>query len=165
HWTQDPREGGGRIVGEGCHFVDLMQFWTGAHVTRVHAEAVAARDEQVTDEDNVVVTLRFADGSNGVLAYVAEGDRSLPKERAELFGGGLAFVLEDFRRATLHRGGREEALKLRAQDKGQAGQARAVCALVRAGGPLLTPLEDLANTSRATFRIRESLRAGRPLDV
>jgi len=165
HWTQDPREGGGRIVGEGCHFVDLMQFWTGAHVTRVHAEAVAARDEQVTDEDNVVVTLRFADGSNGVLAYVAEGDRSLPKERAELFGGGLAFVLEDFRRATLHRGGKEEALKLRAQDKGQAGQARAVCALVRAGGPLLTPLEDLANTSRATFRIRESLRAGRPLDV
>ncbi|HEV3467978.1 MAG TPA: bi-domain-containing oxidoreductase [Pyrinomonadaceae bacterium] len=165
HWTQDPREGGGRIVGEVCHFVDLCQFWTGAHVTRVYAESVASRDAHVTEEDNVVITLRFADGSNASVAYVAEGDRSLPKERAELFGGGRAFVLEDFRRATLHRGGGEETVRLRAQDKGQAAQARAVCALVREGGPLPTPLEDLANTSRATFRIRESLRAGRPLDV
>lgn len=165
HWAQDPREGGGRIVGEVCHFVDLCQFWAGAPVTRVYAESVAGRDEQVTDEDNVVITLRFADGSNAAIAYVAEGDKSLPKERAEIFGGGRAFVLEDFRRATLHRGGKEETVKLRAQDKGQAAHARAVCRLVREGGEPLTPLEDLANTSRATFRIRESLRAGRPLDV
>ena len=165
HWTQDPREGGGRIVGEVCHFVDLCQFWTGAHVTRVYAESIAGRDEQVTDEDNVMVTLRFADGSNAAIAYVAEGDKSLPKERVEIFGGGRAFVLEDFRRAAEHRGGREETFKLRAQDKGQAAQARAVCAVVLGGGEAPTPLDDLANTSRATFRIRESLRAGRALDV
>lgn len=165
HWTQDAREGGGRIVGEGCHFVDLMQFWAGAPVTRVYAEAIAGRDEQAAEEDNVLVTLRFADGSNGALAYVAEGDKSLPKERVEIFGGGRAFVIEDFRSATLHRGGRQETLKLRAQDKGQAAYARAVCAVVRGGGEAPIPLEDLANTSRATFRIRESVRAGRALDV
>jgi hypothetical protein len=119
----------------------------------------------VTDEDNVMMTLRFADGSNAAVAYLAEGDRSLPKERVEIFGGGRSFVLEDFRRATLHRGGKEETLKLRAQDKGQAAQARAVCAVVREGGEALIPLAELANTSRATFRIRESLRAARPLDV
>jgi predicted dehydrogenase/threonine dehydrogenase-like Zn-dependent dehydrogenase len=165
HWTQDPREGGGRIVGEGCHFVDLCQFWTGAPVTRVYAEPVTARDEQVTDEDNVVVTLRFADGSNAVVAYLAEGDKSLPKERVEIFGGGRSFVLDDFRRATLHRKGRAETVKLRAQDKGLAAQARAVCAVVTEGGEAPIPFAELANTARATFRIRESLRAARPLDV
>jgi predicted dehydrogenase len=165
HWTQDEREGGGRIVGEACHFIDLCQFWTGAPVARVYAEPISSRDEQVTDEDNVMMTLRFADGSNATVAYVAEGDKPLAKERVEIFGGGRSFVLEDFRRATLHRGGKEEAVKLRAQDKGQAAQARAVCAVVREGGEAPIPLEELANTSRATFRIRESLRAARPLEV
>jgi predicted dehydrogenase/threonine dehydrogenase-like Zn-dependent dehydrogenase len=165
HWTQDLREGGGRIVGEVCHFVDLLQFWAGAPVTRVYAEAVAGADEQTIDEDSLMITLRFADGSNGVVAYLAEGDRALGKERVEIFGGGSSFVLEDFRRAITYRGGREEVLKLRAQDKGQAAQARAVCAVVEGRGPSPFTLEDLANTTRATFRIRESLRTGRALDV
>ena len=97
HWTQDEREGGGRIVGEVCHFVDLLQFWTGAPVTRVYAEQVAGGgDEQATDADSVMITLRFADGSNASIAYLAEGDRALAKERVEIFGGGRSFVLEDF---------------------------------------------------------------------
>jgi polar amino acid transport system substrate-binding protein len=142
-----------------------LQFWAGAPVTRVYAEAVAGEDEQAVDEDSVMITLRFADGSNGVVAYLAEGDRALGKERVEIFGGGSAFVLEDFRRAFLYRGGREEVLKLRAQDKGQAAQARAACAVVEGRAPAPHTLEELANTTRATFRIRESLRLGRALDV
>jgi polar amino acid transport system substrate-binding protein len=142
-----------------------LQFWAGAPVTRVYAEAVAGEDEQAVDEDSLMLTLRFADGSNGVVAYLAEGDRSLAKERVEIFGGGSTFVLEDFRRAAMYRGGREEVLKLRAQDKGQAAQARAACAVVEGGGPAPVTLEELANTSRATFRALESLRTGRALDV
>ena len=165
HWTQDQQEGGGRIVGEACHFVDLCRFWTGAPVTRVYAESITSADEQVTEEDSVMITLRFADGSNAAIAYLAEGDKSLAKERVEIFGGGRSFVLEDFRRAAGHRGGREEVFKLRAQDKGQAAQARAVCAVVREGGEAPIPLDELANTSRATFRIRESLRDARAVDV
>lgn len=165
HWTQDEREGGGRIVGEVGHFIDLMQFWAGAPVTRVYAESTVSDDEQAVDEDSVVITLRFADGSNGVIAYLAEGDRALAKERVEILGGGLSFVLEDFRRAVMYRGGREEALKLRAQDKGQTAQAKAACAVVMGGAQPPSTLEELANTTRATFRIRESLRAGRALDV
>jgi predicted dehydrogenase len=165
HWTQDERVGGGRIVGEVCHFVDLLQFWAGAHVTRVSAEAVAGEDEQAVDEDSVIITLRFADGSNGTIAYLAEGDKALAKERVEIFGGGKTFVLEDFRRASTYREGREEVLKLRAQDKGQAAQARAACAVVTKGATPPFTLEDLANTTRATFRIRESLRTGRALEV
>ena len=121
--------------------------------------------ERAVDEDSVVITLRFADGSNGCVAYLAEGDRALAKECVEIFGGGRSFVLEDFRRAVMYRGGREEVLKPRAQDKGQAAQARAVCAVVAGSEPSPFTLEELANTTRATFRIRESLRTGRALDV
>ncbi|HEX8072212.1 MAG TPA: bi-domain-containing oxidoreductase [Pyrinomonadaceae bacterium] len=165
HWTQDPRAGGGRIVGEVCHFLDLMQFFTGAPPVRVYAEAVAARSREVVDEDSVVVTVRFADGSNGTVAYVAEGDAALPKERVELFGGGRAFVLEDFRRAQLYRGGREEQIKLRAQDKGQAAEVRALCAMVRAGTPAPITLAELSAATRATFRILDALRTGAPQQV
>jgi predicted dehydrogenase/threonine dehydrogenase-like Zn-dependent dehydrogenase len=165
HWIQDPREGGGRIIGEVCHFIDLMHFLTGAVTTRVYAESVASRNEETVDEDSIVVTLRFSDGSNGQIAYLAEGDRALPKERIEIFGGGKTFVIEDFRSATLYEGGRERTAKLRAQDKGQAEEVRALCAMVRADAPAPIALQDLAATTRATFRIRDSLRTGRAMEV
>ena len=165
HWIQDPREGGGRIIGEVCHFIDLMQFLTGAVTTRVYAEAIAGRDHAAVNEDSVFITLRFADGSNGSIAYLAEGDKAMSKERVEIFGGGKAFVLEDFRSATSHSGGKEKRLKLRGQDKGQANEVREVCRVVLEGGPAPIALEDLAATTRATFRIMESLRTGLPADV
>jgi polar amino acid transport system substrate-binding protein len=165
HWTQDPREGGGRIIGEVCHFVDLMHFLTGALTTRVYAEAVMSRNHEVVDEDSVFITLRFSDGSNGSIAYLAEGDKALPKERIEIFGEGKAFVLDDFRSATAYRNGREEQTKLRIQDKGQAEEVRAVCEVVLKGGDAPIALDDLAQTTRATFRIRESLRTGQAVDV
>jgi predicted dehydrogenase/threonine dehydrogenase-like Zn-dependent dehydrogenase len=165
HWLQDPREGGGRIIGEGCHFVDLMQYLTGSLVTRVYAESISSRNQEMVDEDNVFITLRFADGSNGVIAYLSEGDRSMPKERVEIFSEGRSFVLDDYRSATLYRNGREEAMKPRAQDKGQADETRAVCDVVLKGLPAPISLDDLATTTRATFRIRESLRTGQPMSV
>jgi polar amino acid transport system substrate-binding protein len=164
-WIQDPREGGGRIVGEVCHFIDLMQFLTGALTTRVYAEAIASRNQEIVDEDSVMITLRFGDGSNGSIAYLAEGDRALAKERIEIFGGGKTFVIEDFRSAALYEGGRERRTKLRAQDKGQAEEVRALCAMVREGTPAPIALGDLAATTRATFRIRESLRTGQAIEV
>ena len=164
-WIQDPREGGGRIVGEVCHFVDLMQFLTGSTVTRVFAEKTAARDAEIVEEDSVFVTLRFADGSNGSIAYLAEGDRALPKERVEIFGEGRTFVLDDFRGATAYRDGREKRIGGRGQDKGQADEVRAVCAAVLAGGPAPITLAELAATTRATFRIRDSLRTGEAKEV
>ncbi|HYG82798.1 MAG TPA: bi-domain-containing oxidoreductase [Pyrinomonadaceae bacterium] len=161
HWLQDPVEGGGRIVGEVCHFVDLMHFLTGSRVTRVYAEPIAGRDEEAVDEDNVFVTLRFADGSNGSIAYLSEGDKAMPKERVEVIGGGKSFVLDDFRGAAQYAGGREEVVRPRQQDKGQADEARAVCEMVLKGGEAPIALDDLAATTRATFAMLESLRTGR----
>ena len=165
HWIQDPQVGGGRIVGEVCHFIDVMQFMTGAPPVRVFAEPIAARNHEIVDEDSVLITIGFADGSHGVIAYLAEGDAALAKERVEIFGGGSSFVLEDFRRASLFRQGREEQIKSRAQDKGQAAEVRALCAMVRDGTPSPFTLAELAATTRATFRIRESLRTGEAMQV
>jgi predicted dehydrogenase len=165
HWTQSPEEGGGRIVGEVCHFVDLMQFWTGAPPASVFAESIRSDNSETVDADSVFITLRFADGSTGCIAYLAEGDRALPKERVEIFGAGRSFVIEDFRAAISYRGGREEKSKLRATDKGQAGLVRAVCAAVLEGKPVPIQLEELAATTRATFRIIDSLRTGQPVKL
>jgi polar amino acid transport system substrate-binding protein len=165
HWIQDPNEGGGRIIGEVCHFVDLMQYLTGSLTTRVFAEAISSNNHEVRAEDSVVVTLRFADGSNGVISYLAEGDSALPKERVEIFGAGRSFVLDDFREASTYANGRTKRLRLGSQNKGQPEEIREVCRMVLQGAPAPISLEDLAASARATFAINESLRTGNPVEV
>jgi len=161
HWTQNREEGGGRIVGEVCHFIDLMQFLAGAPPVSVFAESVSAKSSKIVDADSVFITLRFADGSNGAVAYLSEGDKGLAKERLEIFGGGRVFVLDDFRRATLYKDGREEQVVLKAPDKGQQAQVRAVCK----GGIAPISLDEIAATTRATFRVLDSLRERRPFEI
>ncbi len=165
HWTQNAGEGGGRIVGEVCHFIDLMQYLTGAQPVYLFAESVGAKSSKIVDADSVFITLRFADGSNGSVAYLSEGDKGLAKERIEIFGAGRVFVLDDYRRATLYKDGREEQVVLKAQDKGQQEQVRAVCASVLQGGAAPISLDELAATSRATFRVLDSLRERRPFEL
>lgn len=164
HWVQDPSEGG-RVVGEVCHFVDFVHFLTGSLTTRVFAESITSRNSEATDEDSVFITLRLADGSNASIAYLAEGDKALAKERIEIFGGGRSFVIDDFRSATAYENGREKTTKLREQDKGQRDEIRAVMDVVLGRKPAPISLEDLATTTRATFRIKESLRTGLPVEL
>ncbi len=165
HWTQNDVEGGGRIIGEVCHFIDLMEHLTGALPVFVFAESMSAKSSKIIDTDSVFITLRFADGSNGAVAYLSEGDKSLAKERVEIFGAGRVFVLDDYRRATLYKDGREEQVTLKAQDKGQQAQVHAVCASVLEGGAAPISLDELAATSRATFRVLDSLRERRPFEL
>jgi predicted dehydrogenase/threonine dehydrogenase-like Zn-dependent dehydrogenase len=165
HWAQDAREGGGRIIGEVCHFIDFMHFITGSRTTRVYAESITSRNQEITNEDSVFITVRLADGSNGAIAYVAEGDKALPKERIEIFGAGKSLVIDDFRGCVAYQDGREKKTKLREQDKGQEDEVSAVCAVVLEGRPAPIALDDLATTTRATFRIRDSLRTGLPVEV
>ena len=160
HWVHDPEKGGGRIIGEVCHFVDLLQYLVGAPPISVFAEAVSGDNAAAVNHDSVFITLRFADGSNGAIAYLAEGDAALGKERLEMFGEQKSFVLDDFRRASLYHKGKEEQFSLRSQDKGQADEVKAVCAMVLEGSSSPIPLAELAATSRATFRIVDSLRSG-----
>ncbi|HJU92726.1 MAG TPA: bi-domain-containing oxidoreductase [Pyrinomonadaceae bacterium] len=165
HWIQNAQEGGGRIIAEACHFIDFMQYLSGSPPVFVFAESLSAKSSKIVDADSVFITLRFADGSNGAVAYLGEGDKALAKERLEIFGSGKAFVLDDFRRATLYKNGREEQITLKAQDKGQQAQVRQVCASVLEGDALPISLDELGATTRATFRVLDSLRERRPFEV
>ena len=137
----------------------------GAPPVIVFAESMSAKSSKIVDADSVFITLRFADGSNGAIAYLSEGDKALPKERVEIFGAGKSFVLDDYRRTTLYKDGREEQVTLKTQDKGQQAQVRAVCASVLEGSAAPISLEELAATSRATFRVLDSLRERRPFEL
>lgn len=164
HWLQDEQQGG-RIVGEVCHFVDLMTFLTDALPVSVFAEAVSAKHDKVLDADSVFITLKFSDGSNGSIAYLSEGDKSLAKERVEIFGAGRSFVLDDFKSAASFRDGRETPITLKAQDKGQLNQVKDICESVLSGGAAPISLEELVSTTRTTFRVLDSLRERMPVDV
>jgi polar amino acid transport system substrate-binding protein len=156
HWIQDQQQGG-RIIGEVCHFIDLLTFLTAAKPNSVFAEAINAKSDKIVDADSVFITLKFEDGSNATIAYLAEGDRALAKERVEVFGGGRSFVLDDYLSAIMYRDGREKQVNLKAQDKGQKDQVKAVCAAVLSGEAPIN-LDELASTTRTTFRILDSLR-------
>jgi polar amino acid transport system substrate-binding protein len=164
HWLQDEQQGGGRIIGEVCHFIDVLTYLIGATPISVFAEAVSATSDKVVNADSVFITLKFEDGSNGTIAYLAEGDRGLAKERVEVFGEGRTFVLDDYRSAAMYRDGREKQVSLKAQDKGQRDQVKAVCAAVQSGTPPIS-LDELASTTRTTFRILDSLRERTRIDL
>jgi predicted dehydrogenase len=159
HWIHDPAVGGGRIVGEVCHFVDLAAFLTGSVPVKVHARGVP--DGGRYREDNVVLTLTMSDGSVVGIAYVASGDRALGKERFELFGGGRAAVVDDFRTLSLFSGGRTKTSRDRlAQDKGHRAEWEAIRGVLTEGGQ--PPIETVSwvATSLATFAAVRSLRSG-----
>ena len=159
HWVHDPAVGGGRIIGEGCHFVDLLSFLADSLPVRVRATGLP--DGGRYREDNVVITLDFENGSVGTITYTAAGDRAMGKERVEAFGGGASAALDDYRTLALHRGGKSQRDRSRLrQDKGHVGEWRAIGRALREGGELPISLESLVATSLATFAAARSLRTG-----
>jgi predicted dehydrogenase len=164
HWTQDPTVGGGRIVGEACHFVDLLQFLVGAPPRQVYATAVQTERGPVSDE--VVITLTFADGSVGTVVYAAGGDKSFSKERVEILGDGRVAALDDYRLLEMvHNGKRRRRHERLRPDKGHQGEWQAIVAAAVAG--VATPIgpPDLAATHLATYAVLDSLRTGQPVPV
>lgn len=157
HWTHDPEVGGGRIVGEVCHFVDFAMFLTGSAPRVVEAVAVGGGSEP--REDSLAATLRFRDGSVAVIVYSALGDRGMPKERVEILGEAGAGALDDFAELSLYRHGKEEHLTGR-RDKGHGAEVETFIASCREGRQPW-PVEDMAAAMRATFAIRDAV-AGRP---
>jgi predicted dehydrogenase/threonine dehydrogenase-like Zn-dependent dehydrogenase len=155
HWTQDPAQGGGRIIGEGCHFMDFLTFLAGN--APVSVTATALPDNGKYREDNVSMTFSFPDGSLGVVDYLANGDKSFPKERLEVFCGGRIAVLEDFRSLETVRNGHRTMVR-KEQDKGWKDEWVAFVNAIRTGGQPPIPYEQLVGVTRATFAAVESLR-------
>jgi len=164
HWVNDPEQGGGRILGEVCHFVDFLSFLAGALPTEVQARGVNGIESCF--DDNVVISLRFANGSQGTISYLVNGDRSYSKERVEVFGGGAVAVLEDFRRLELVRHGRKETFRSRfRQDKGHRAELEAFAAAVCGRSETPIPFDEIVSTTLATLRVLESRSSGLPVEV
>ncbi len=162
HWLHEPAIGGGRIIGEVCHFVDFLTFLVGAAPLSVSAHALPGNGKY--REDNVSMTFTFRDGSVGVVDYLANGDKSYPKERVEVFCGGRIAVLDDFRTLETVKDGRRKLVK-HSQDKGWYHEWAAFAGAIRAGGPPPIPYEQLIGVTGATFAAVESLRSGRRIEI
>ena len=164
HWVNDSEQGGGRILGEVCHFVDFLTFLACALPIEVQVRSVTSLEPY--SEDNVIVSLRFANGSQGTISYLANGDRSYSKERVEVFGGGAVAVLEDFRRLELVRHGRKQMLRSRfRQDKGHRAEWEAFAIALCGRGEVPIPFEEIVSTTLATLRALESRSTGQPVEV
>jgi predicted dehydrogenase len=158
HWVHDPVDGGGRLIGEACHFIDLALFLVGSPAVHVETRALGGADPAAALEDNFVVTLRCADGSVASVLYTAKGSGRTGKERVEMFCAGRTGVIDDFRSAEVHWRKRERWRGR--QDKGHAAELRAFVGALREGGEAPISLAELEHTSRVTLRALESLRAG-----
>lgn len=164
HWLHDAQQGGGRIVGEGCHFIDLMTFLAGS--LPVSVTALALPDGGKYQQDNVTVTIRFENGSLGTMTYLANGNKSFSKERIEVFCGGKIGIMEDFRSMELCSEDRRSVLKSRfRQDKGhQAAWANFVKTITSGGNPPIS-YEELIAVHQACFAAVESVANGKEIQL
>ena len=151
-------EGGGRLLGECCHFLDVMAHLAGAPAISVQAVAAGGA------ADAASALLRFADGSTGALVYAPTGDPALPKEQLEVFAAGRALRLEDFARLEIAAGGRRRVLRRR-QDKGQRALMAAFVAALREGGPPPIPEAEIYAATEATFALEQAVRTGRAVTL
>jgi predicted dehydrogenase/threonine dehydrogenase-like Zn-dependent dehydrogenase len=157
HWTQDNSVGGGRIIGEACHFIDLMRFLAGCPIVSVQARRMGDAPGVIITEDKASITLGFEDGSFGTIMYLANGAASFPKERVEVFTAGRVLQLDNFRKLKGYGWPGFNKLNLWKQDKGQNACAVAFLQGVEKGDPAI-PVEEIFEVARVTIDVAEQLR-------
>jgi polar amino acid transport system substrate-binding protein len=163
HWIQNPEIGGGRIIGEMCHFIDLMQFFTNSEPVKVFAESFSSVNSQITADDNIAIVIKFKNGSVGNLVYLANGDPSVPKEKIEIFSSGTTGVINDFRDGSFHRNGKTTNLK--SSGKGHKEEIKAFMESLTATNESLVSSRSLYLTTLTTFSIIDSLKTGLPQEI
>src|SRR5581483_8644064 len=165
HWTHDASEGGGRVVGEVCHFVDFVSFLTDALPAQVTAAAVPVQQRAGYLDDSTVVSMRMTDGSIASIIYTASGDPTVPKEQVEVFCERAVATIDDFKSGAFISGRKRTRLGGGAQDKGHAAEIAAFFDAVRRHAAAPISLESLAATTLATFAIIESAKTGNGIAV
>ncbi len=160
HWVQAPAQGG-RIVGEVCHFIDIMQYLTEARPVKVYTESIRTENVQAMNADNVVITVGFSDGSVGTVQYLANGDSAVPKEYCEVYGGGRTAIMDNYRSVKLFSGGRQRSRRFDGRKGHNEEVAQFIKAITGREQPALT-LESIVDTTLATLLAVESLATGQP---
>jgi predicted dehydrogenase/threonine dehydrogenase-like Zn-dependent dehydrogenase len=160
HWTQDPAAGGGRIIGEACHYIDLMRFLAGAPIVSVQARRMGG-DSVAIKDDKAAILLGFADGSFGTIHYLANGGASFPKERIEAFAAGRTLQIDNFLKLKSYNWPGVKGQSLWRQDKGQHACAKAFLDAVRSGQSSPIPADELFEVARVTIEAAVQLAAQR----
>lgn len=158
-WIQDPEIGGGRIIGEVCHFIDTTNYLVDSLPVSVFANCVTKPDQSIPDEDNVSINIKYANGSIATLSYFAFGNSQLPKESIEVFCGGKAMHLNNFRELNIFSGSKSKKIKSANQDKGFKSEFNAFSEAIHSG-KLAIAKEDLIATSKVSFSILKSIQTG-----
>lgn len=159
HWIQDPKIGGGRIVGEACHFVDLLRHLAGSPISGWHVETLGRSEGMPVCDDKTTILLRFDDGSVGTIHYLANGHASFPKERIEVFCAGRALRLDNFRALRGYGWPGFRRVSLWRQDKGQGACAQGFVDAVRDGSAAPIAFDELMEVSRVSIEVAEAARA------
>ena len=163
HWTQIPEIGAGRIIGEMCHFIDLMQFFTDSEPTKVYADCINTENEVLKQDDNIGVLVKFKNGSVGNLTYIANGDKALPKELIEIYSAGKTGVINDFRNGAFYSGNKSKNLKL--SGKGHQQEVQAFLKSLNEGTDSPISFRSIFLTTLTTFKIIDSLKTGLPQTI
>lgn len=160
HWTQDETEGGGRIIGEGCHFIDTATFLVGDATPRsVFAKSISTGRADTVDHDTVSITIEYEDGSVATILYLANGDKSLPKEEIQVFSNGRTAIMKNFTELELWDGSGNSKTET-GSGKGHAEEVKAFLASLATSGEGPIPFDSLLATTLVTFAARESLAMG-----
>lgn len=157
HWTQDRSVGGGRIIGEACHFIDLMRYLAGARITSLQARRMGDKSGMVT-EDKASITLGFADGSFGTIHYLANGSSTFPKERIEVFTAGRVLQLDNFRKLKGFGWPGFNKMNIWRQDKGQVACVKAFLCAIESGGESPIAIEEIFEVARVSLEVSQLLR-------
>jgi predicted dehydrogenase len=157
HWTQDPKVGGRRIIGEGCHFIDLLRHLAGVPIVEARAMCLGEHPALSIRDDKAVITLMFEDGSTGVINYLANGHKSIAKERLEVFAAGRVLQLDNFLRLTGHGFEGFKSMRLWKQDKGQSASPAAFVKAIREGGTAPVALKEILESSRVSIELGRSM--------
>ena len=159
HWTQDPKVGGGRIIGEGCHFIDLMRFLVGHPITGVKSTVIGNYSKVEPRSDKITFTMTFADGSFRTVHYLANGHKSFPKERVEVFCAGRILALDNFRVLRGYGWPGFKTMRLLRQDKGHTEEIKRFFEAIKSGGETPISAEEIFEVTKVSFEIEKASNA------
>lgn len=161
HWVNDPEIGGGRIIGEVCHFIDLCQFLAGSKINLVYSNNMSSANNLF---DTLVINIGFENGSTASISYFSNGSKLLSKEYLEIFSAGTTAIIDDFKVMNIF-GQKKEKIKLSKQDKGHASEVKQFVEAIESGKPQPIPFDEIYNSTLATFKVIESIKTRQSISI
>jgi len=165
HWINDPNVGGGRIIGEVCHFVDYLIYMFGSYPKEVYGKCVNMSNEELLAVDNCIFTLEFENGSIGNIIYESIGDKAFSKERIEIYANNFVGAIDNFASAEAYKGGGVRRKKLLSQNKGFVNEYKEALNALRKGNDFPIDFNDIIYTTLTTFALKESIRTGMAIKI